>query len=195
MCVTVAGLDRLVIGEVVRALAARPTAQPVNTEAVADLQAALDHDQAQLVSLTRRRFVETGDLALGEQEYRVAKRLLDARMATARQELEQLSPPGQDGLPIWSARLGEALAKGNGPAYQRELVQVLIERIEVRRAPGTGTRCRLPRLRPGQGHHRLEGALPAGRGKGTDVAADGRIPSCPKWCSAVFFVSASQNAF
>jgi hypothetical protein len=141
VCVTVAGLDRFVIGEVVGALAARSTAQRAYTDGAADLQAALDHDQAQLVSLTRRRFVETGELAVGEQEYRAAKRLLDARMAMARQELERLGSPGQGVGTTWSAQLAQALAKGNGPGYQRELVQVLIERVVVRRAPcdlGTG---------------------------------------------------------
>ena len=93
VCVTVAGLDRFVIGEVVRALAARSKAQPVYMDGGGDLQAALDHDQAQLVTLTRRRFVETGELAVGEQEYRAAKRLLDARMAMTRQELERLGSP------------------------------------------------------------------------------------------------------
>jgi hypothetical protein len=133
--VTVAGLDRFVTGEVVGALAARSKAQPGDTDASGDLQAALDHDQAQLVTLTRRRFVETGELAVGDQEYRAAKRSLDARMAMTRKELEKLSPPGLDAVTARSAQLAEALAKGNGPAYQRELVQVLIERIEVRRAP------------------------------------------------------------
>jgi hypothetical protein len=46
-----------------------------------------------------------------------------------------LSPLGQGVGPTWSTQLAEALARGNGPDYQRELVQVLIERIEVRRAP------------------------------------------------------------
>jgi hypothetical protein len=138
VCVTLAGLDRFVIGEVVRALAARSQAQPVDDGG--DLQAALDRDQAQLVTLTRRRFVETGELAVGDQEYRAAKRLLDARMAATRQELEQLGSPAHGVAPAWSAQLAEALAKGNGPGYQRELVQVLIERVEVRRAPsGPGT--------------------------------------------------------
>jgi hypothetical protein len=139
--VTVVGLDRFVIGEVVSALAAPSKAQPAYMDDGRDPQAILDHDQAQLVTLTRRRFVETGELAVGEQEYRAAKRLLDARMATTRQELEQLSPSGLDVATAWSARLAEAVAKGSGPAHQRELVRVLIERIEVRRAPcepGTG---------------------------------------------------------
>ncbi len=138
--VTVAGLDRFVIGEVVGALAARSKAQPA-CDGGGGLQAALDHDQAQLVTLTRRRFVETGELAVGDQEYRVAKGLLDARMATARQELERLRPSGIDVAHTWSAQLAQALAKGNDPACHRELVQVLIERIVVRRAPcdpGTG---------------------------------------------------------
>ncbi len=95
----------------------------------------------QLVTLTRRRLVETGELAVGEQEYRAAKLLLDARMAMTRQKLERLGSPGQGPTTTWSAQLAEALAKGNGPGYQRELVQVLIERVVVRRAPcdlGTG---------------------------------------------------------
>jgi DNA invertase Pin-like site-specific DNA recombinase len=135
VCVTVAGLDRFVIGEVVRTLSAGPKAEPAYAVGAVNLQAALDHDQAQLVTLTRRRLVEVGELGVGEQEYRAAKRLLDARMATARQELDQLSPLGQGVGPTWSTQLAEALARGNGPDYQRELVQVLIERIEVRRAP------------------------------------------------------------
>ena len=129
------------IREVVRALAARSKAQPAYADGAADLQAALDHDQAQLVTLTRCRFVETGELAVGEQEYRAAKRLLDARMAMTRQELERLGSRRQGVATTWSAQLAEALAKGNGPGYQRELVQVLIERVEVRKAPcdpGTG---------------------------------------------------------
>jgi hypothetical protein len=134
-------LDSFVTGEVARALAARSEAQPVNLDGRRDLQAALDHDQAQLVTLTRRRFVETGDLAVGDQEYRAAKQLLDARIAMTRQELERLISPGQGAVPAWSTQLAEALAKGSGPGYQRELWQVLIERVEVRKAPcepGTG---------------------------------------------------------
>ncbi len=124
----------------VRALAAPSKTQPSYLDGAADLQAALDRDQAQLVTLTRRRFVEIGELAVGDEEYRSAKRLLDARMAAARQELDRLSPPGQD-LGTWSAQLAEALGKGTGTPYPRDLVRVLIERIEVRRAPcdpGTG---------------------------------------------------------
>jgi DNA invertase Pin-like site-specific DNA recombinase len=141
VCVTLAGLDRFVIGEVVRALAVRSQAQPVHPDDGGDRQAALDHDQAQLVTLTRRRFVETGELAVGDQEYRAAKRLLDARMAATRQELDRLGSLAQGVAHAWSAQLAEALAKGNGPGYQRELVRALMERVEVRRAPcdpGTG---------------------------------------------------------
>ena len=133
--VTVAGLDRFVIGEVVRALATHSQAQLSYPDRGGDLQAALDRDQAQLVILTRRRFVETGELAVGEQEYREAKRLLDARMAMTREELDRLGSPGQSVAIILSAQLAEALAKASGPGYQRELVQVLIERVVVRRAP------------------------------------------------------------
>lgn len=67
---TVVGLDRFVIGEVARALGAGPGTQPVEGDGPRrELQAALDHDQAQLVTLTQRRLVETGELAIGEPEY------------------------------------------------------------------------------------------------------------------------------
>jgi hypothetical protein len=56
-------------------------------------------------------------------------------MAMTREELDRLGSPGQSVAIILSAQLAEALAKASGPGYQRELVQVLIERVVVRRAP------------------------------------------------------------
>jgi hypothetical protein len=56
-------------------------------------------------------------------EYRATKRLLDACMATTRRELERLGSLGQGVVPTWSVQLAAALAKGNDPGSQRELVQ------------------------------------------------------------------------
>lgn len=68
---------------------------------------------------------------MGEAEYREAKALLAARITLSTTELARLSGDGPDAATKWSHPLGEAMAKGSGPACQRELLLVLIERIVV----------------------------------------------------------------
>ena len=136
VCVTAAGLERFAVGEVASALAE----QPALPEGAMEAEAALGQDKAQLVALTRRRFVERGELAVGEEEYRASKRLLDARIALNRRELRRLMPPGYDLAAKCSAELALAVTKAGGLSYQRELLQVVIDRVVVQKAPsGPGT--------------------------------------------------------